>query len=146
MKKIGLTALLLSFFVGSVGAWQAEAKEKDYYLFLVTITRSTGEQEFIYTDLYVLSGTSTATNVTVGTKSSGSGVDVCDSHMIIAVKGTDGLFVNGKGIESLDNIHRFWNIAWNDKLTILSQKYGILFSVEMQRCPFPLIRMVPVKE
>ncbi len=144
MKRIRLA--LAMFFFGFIFVWQAEAKEKSDYLFLVTITKSTGEQEFIYTDLYVLSGTSTASSVTVGNEGVGSGEEVCDSHMKIAVKGTDGLFIKGEETESLNHEHRSWDIKWNDKLTILSQKYDKLFLVEMQKCPFPLIRMFPNKE
>jgi hypothetical protein len=145
MKKIVLAALVL---LGALCTAHAEAKDKEDYKFLISITRATGKQELIYTDLYVLSGAATASSVTVGGKSVGSGEEACDSHMKVAVKGTDGLFVSldDNEVTPLYDLHRSWDIAWNDQLTILSQTHKRLFTVTMLKCPFPLIMMVPDKE
>ena len=144
MLKI-LSALLL-LLLCSVFTPLAQAKNKSDYLFLITINRATGQQELIYTDLYVLSGTATASSVIVGNRSVGSGDETCGRNMKIAVRGTDGLLVKQAKESSLRGIHEAWEIGWNDRVTVLSQKYQKLFTVTMQECPFPLIRMVPDKE
>ena len=138
-----MIAFAVLFSVSALFSANAEAKEKDEYVFLVTITRADGSQELIYTDSYILSGTSTASSVWYGGDTMGSGEDFCDNHMNLAVKGDPGLYIKDGKYELLENVHRSWNIAWNDTLTIVGQKWGRQTTVTMQKCPFPLIRIVP---
>lgn len=136
------TAAFLAAF--TLFGTDVRANEKSEYVFRITITRAGGDQEVIYTDFYVLSGTSTASSIVVGHSTAiGSGTEFCDSHTNIAVAGGPGLHVKNGKEESLDGVHTSWDIAWNDVLTIVGQKWNRQTTPKMQKCPFPLIRMVP---